>query len=266
MIGVQLYGLNEEIAKDQRLVLQTLHDMGIGAIEPFISFRELDFACLKPAYTAWKEFGFDIPSAHVDIALLKDEKSIGKTLRSLYQQTGISTFIFSGMAETEREGQHCGEILGAAAREAGKDGVSILYHNHTMEFAPVSGTQKNILDIILEGAKDLVGLQLDIGWAGIAQDEIAIAKKYANRIVEIHCKDFYPGARQYTWNNMPRELFAPIGEGLIQTKAVLDMVPSFPQFNGAVLIDQDQSTGQLLDDIRVGYQNLASIVKGQSIL
>ncbi len=262
MIGVQLYGLREEIARDQRLVLQTLHDMGISAIEPYISFQELDFACLKPAYSAWQEFGFAIPSAHIDHALLKDEKSMGKTLRDLYQHTGISTFVFSGMAGTEQEGQHCGEILGAAAEEAGKDGVAILYHNHTMEFASVSGTQKNILDVILEAANDIVGLQLDIGWAGIARDEIAAAQKYAGRIVEIHCKDFYPGARQYTWNNMPRELFAPIGEGLIQTKAILDMIPSFPQFNGAVLIDQDQSAGHLPDDIRVGCQNLASILKG----
>lgn len=262
MIGVQLYGLSEVIVKDQHLVLQTLHDMGISVIEPFISLQELNFACLVPTYSAWKEFGFSIPSAHIDAALLKDEKNIGKTLRDLYQQTGISTFVFSGMAETEHEGQHCGEILGAAAKEVGKDGVSILYHNHTMEFASVSGTEKNILDGILEASKDIVGLQLDIGWAGIAQDEIAVAQKYADRIVEIHCKDFYPGARQYTWNNMPRELFAPIGEGLIQTKVILDMIPSFPQFNGVVLIDQDQSGRQLLDDIRVGYQNLASILKG----
>ena len=103
MIGVQLYGLGEEIARDQRLVLQTLHDMGISSIEPYISVREFDFSYLKPAYTAWKEFGFAIPSAHADIALLKNEKNIGKTLRDLHQRTGISTFIFSGMAETDHE-------------------------------------------------------------------------------------------------------------------------------------------------------------------
>lgn len=178
MIGVQLYGLSEEIARDQRLVLQTLHDMGISAVEPYISFQELDFACLKPAYSAWKEFGFSIPSAHIDVALLKDEKNIAKTLCDLYQHTGISTFVFSGMAETEREGQRCGEILGAAAKEVGKDGVSILYHNHTMEFAPVSGAGKNVLDVILEAAKGSVGLQLDIGWAGIGQDEIGSVKSF----------------------------------------------------------------------------------------
>ena len=61
MIGVQLYGLREEIVQDQRLVFQSLHDMGISAIGPFISFQELDFSYLKPAYSAWKEYGFTIP-------------------------------------------------------------------------------------------------------------------------------------------------------------------------------------------------------------
>ncbi|MBR1583975.1 MAG: sugar phosphate isomerase/epimerase [Clostridia bacterium] len=231
-------------------------------IEPFIDLQDFDFSRPNPLFNLWREYGFSLPSAHVTPWLLKEEEKIGETLLALHRHTGISTFIFSGLTETEGDGRRCGSILGKAAREIREEGISILYHNHTMEFEPVPHSDQTILDVIFEAAEDAVGLQLDIGWAGIVGDEIAIARRYADRVVEIHCKDFYPGARQYTWNNMPKEFFAPIGEGWIQTKAILDMIPSFRHFNGVVLIDQDQSAGNMLEDIRVGYQNLLSIVKG----
>lgn len=258
MTGVQLYGMEQDIRRDPRAVFQALQDMRIKVIEPFIDRQDCDFSRPNPLFALWREFEFLLPSAHVHPWILNEEENIGRTLRALHQDTGISTFIFSGLTETEEDGRHCGLILGKAAKEIREDGISILYHNHTMEFATVPNSDQAILDVILEAADGTVGLQLDIGWAGIAGDETAIARKYADRIVEIHCKDFYPGARQYTWNNMPKELFAPIGEGFIQTKAILDMTPSFSRFNGTVLIDQDQSARNMLDDIRVGYQNLLS--------
>lgn len=261
MIGVQLYGMKEEVRRNPRAVFQALKDMGISVIEPFIDQQDCDSTQPNPLFDLWREYGFSLPSAHVHPWLLKEEEHIAKALRALHRRTGISTFIFSGMTETEEEGRHCGSILGKAANEIREDGIAILYHNHTMEFAAIPDSDRTILDVIFEAAEDAIGLQLDIGWAGIAEDETAIARRYADRIVEIHCKDFYHDARRYTWNNMPREFFSPIGEGFIKTNAIMDMIPSFPHFNGTVIIDQDQSAGSMLEDIRVGYQNLVSIIK-----
>ena len=263
MIGVQLYGMREDISRNPDAVFQALRDREIDAVEPFLDLQDCNFSGPNPVFAHWKEYGFSLPSAHVHPWLLKEEKSIGKTLRALQQHTGISTFDFSGLTETEEDGRRCGLILGKAAKEIRDDGISILYHNHTMEFAVIPNTNQTILDVIFETAEDTVGLQLDIGWAGIVGDETAIARQYADRIVEIHCKDFYHGARQYTWNNMPKDLFAPIGEGFIRTKEILDMIPSFPHFNGAVLIDQDQSAGNMPDDIRIGYHNIEKFMRSQ---
>lgn len=130
-----------------------------------------------------------------------------------------------------------------------------------MELCPVAGSERTALDVFFDAAGPNVKLQLDIGWAGIAGDELAAVKKYADRIVEIHCKDFYEGARgTYSLFTMPKDLFAPIGEGSIRTKETLKMCNDLPYYNGVVLIDQDHSVGSLLDDIQTGFHNLQEIL------
>ena len=147
---------------------------------------------------------------------------------------------------------------------AAADGAeTLLRHILIEEFTPVvvDGNRMTALDYFFALAGQNIWLQLDIGWAGIAGNEQEIAEKYAERIVCLHLKDFLPGTKgKYLNENMPRERFCAIGSGEIQIGQVLGMRHTFPNFKGSIIIDQDHSNTDMLDDIRLGYQNLCAIL------
>lgn len=59
---------------------------------------------------------------------------------------------------------------------------------------------------------------------------------------------------------MPTEMFTPIGEGRVHTKEVLALMSSLPHAEGRLVVDQDRSTGDIMDDIERGYQNIQAML------
>jgi sugar phosphate isomerase/epimerase len=74
---------------------------------------------------------------------------------------------------------------------AKKFGMKMLVHNHTGEFARLADSDSRQYDILLaETDPDLVAMQLDIGWASVAgQDILAMFKKNPGRYELWHVKD-----------------------------------------------------------------------------
>lgn len=264
MIGAQLFGLRNDLGKDYAGTLRKLKKMGFQAVEPMVSLAHKPppwnpsawtMSSLRKRFTEVQEIGLAIPSVHVDLGIFgKPAEKVAAMILQIKAQTGISVFVFSGMISTEKKAQKWGELLHRVADAVKDAGCVILYHNHDMEFHTVSG--KMMLDIFFEHAGSDVGLQLDIGWAGMAWDEIKAAERYADRIVEIHCKDFVGGRGQYTSLKIPQEMFVPIGAGIIETGEIVRMSGGFPRFRGMFIIDQDASTGDLVEDMRIGLDNL----------
>lgn len=267
MIGTQLFGLRNILMKDRAGTLCTLKEMGFEAIEPTVSVAKKKslwnpsawtIFSLQERFTEVQKIGLAVPSAHVDLGLFgQSAEKIISLIRQVKMKTDISVFVFSGMFSTEKKAKKWGELLHRVSDAVKDAGCTILYHNHDMEFHTVSG--KMILDVFFEYAGPDVGLQLDIGWAGMAWDEIKAAEKYADRIVEIHCKDFAGGRGQYTSLKTPQEMFVPIGAGIIETEQIVRMSSSFPRFHGIFIIDQDNSAGDLIEDLRIGFDNLRGI-------
>ena len=118
------------------------------------------------------------------------------------------------------------------------------------------------MDVFLKNAGEDISLQIDIGWAGMAGDEREIVGRYPDRVVFLHLKDFYKEYRgRYTRKNMPDEAFAPIGEGAIYTKEIIEQVRSLPRFSGALIIDQDRSSGDMMDALKIGLENIQEMLK-----
>ena len=262
MIGVNLFGLRQLLKADRSGTLQKLRDIGIEAVEPLVPLGKNKLSALSHELEEYRALGFSIPSVHISPSLFgRKPEIISRDLLKIQDLTGISVFVFSGMFSKKKAAQKWGNLLGETARATNSSGITVLYHNHTMEFAEVSDSGKAALDCFFDAAGPDVLLQLDIGWAGIAGDELAAERKYADRIAEIHCKDFFEGAKgNYSVFTMPKTMFAPIGEGVMKTKEVLSHRGELPNFNGAVLIDQDHSAGNMLHDIEIGFRNLKEIL------
>jgi len=85
------------------------------------------------------------------------------------------------------------DLLNKVGEEANKRGLKFGYHNHSMEFAAVPGSDLLLEDFLIANTDpDKVLFQMDVFWtvAG-GQDPVAYLQKYPDRIKVLHIKDDY---------------------------------------------------------------------------
>ena len=279
-IGTQTFGLSKELTADLAGTIRALHEIGFTCIEPLILFQDEQkktakhlwtYELLREAKPLLDSYGMTIPSAHVGVGIgffTMPAKQVIENLIKIHKEFGIDTFILSGIFHSKMVAKKWGKLAKEVAAALKPYGCTIAYHNHDDEFTKikVDGKMISAMDYFLEIAGPDVMLQIDIGWAAIAGDECEIVKKYANRIMELHYKDFYQEymSGNYSRAKRPDTAFAPIGDGGVKSKEILALCQSIPHFNGAILIDQDKCTGNMLEALRTGYQNLMSYQKEAS--
>ena len=275
MIGVNTFGLIRKMQEDLSGTFSTIAKAGFDEVELLVIPKKkqgkLPVAIASEETVPLlineaKKNGLSVRSAHVFgdfLCFLMPRKKLAAYLEKLHQLYGIKTFVFSGMFRDLRGAKKWARFLRELAETMTTDDCGILYHNHSQEFEmiQVGGMSTTALDYFFSLAGEKVGMQLDIGWAGIGGDEIEIVRKYASRIVSLHLKDFMPGTKgQFGNQNMPKERFCAIGDGEIRTAEILAMRNIFPEFNGSIVIDQDHSSTDILEDIQKGYQNIAAML------
>lgn len=275
-IGTQTFGLGKELSQDLTGTIRALHEMGFNAIEPFVLFNgkqgrmsknlwALD--TISQAKEIMDQLGMVIPSVHAGIGFGAFSMTAGmaiKKILALHRSIGVRYFVVSGPFNDEKSVKKWGKLMRKISDGVKPYGCTMVYHNHDGEFRKINvgGKTTTAMDYFLKLAGPDVLLQLDIGWASVAGDEMEIAQRYADRIISIHLKDFYPGYRDgnFTSHNMPVDKFAPIGEGKVKTAEILAMRKHFPNFSGSVIIDQDSFTGDMLEALKTGCGNIHTML------
>lgn len=273
IIATQSFGLKKELEADLNGTIRTLHDMGFQGIEPFLLFQKEQGKMprntwasdtLKTAWNTMQELGMVIPSAHIGVGMGWATMPAGRIIQNIlkiHEEYGIESFVISAPFGSASLAMRWAKLAKKVSGAVKPHGCRIIYHNHDDEFHPVrsGGTA---MDVFLKNAGEDILLQVDIGWAGMAGDEREIVSRYPGRVFSLHLKDFYARYRgNYTRKNMPEEAFAPIGEGAIATKEIIRQVKDFPKFSGALIIDQDKSSGDMMHDLKVGLGNIQNMVK-----
>lgn len=276
MIGVNTYGLMPEMQEDFYGVLRRLADIGFDSIEALVIPKKIQAVPLGavttegtfPAFVkAVRDCGMTVSSAMIFNRIEQrflPRPSILRTIRFLRHTYGIQDFSFNAAFTDAKGARFWAEYLSDLEQELRGDDCHILFHNHDQELNKVcvDGEEMRAMDYFFRLVSPRVLLELDIGWAGNGADEVALAKQYADRVRILHLKDFAQGSKgKYHNPDVPRELFVPIGEGEIRTREVLDMRDSFRQFSGNIIIDQDCSMGDMLQDLRTGYYNVANMMQ-----
>ena len=276
-IATQTFGLSKEFSADLEGTIRKLYDNGFRAIEPFILFREKQgklpknlwaYDTLAAAWKTMQKLGMTIPSAHIGVGFgwfsMPVEK-ITKNVLMLHQRYGIRDFVISGPFGTPAQARHWASLVRRISDAVAPNGCRILYHNHDDEFRQIRrhGTTTDLMALFLEKSGPGVLLQLDVGWAGIAGDERRLVNRYAGRIASLHLKDFYPAYRNepYTRKNMPSDAFAPVGSGAIAIREILSRKDCLPNLGDTLIIDQDKSSGEMLDALKTGRENIEAILK-----
>ena len=85
------------------------------------------------------------------------------------------------------------DLMNKIGEEAGKRGIRFGYHNHSMEFATVPGTDQFYEDFLIANTDpSKVLFEMDVYWTRVGgQDPVAYLKKYPDRIRLLHIKDDY---------------------------------------------------------------------------
>lgn len=274
-IAVQGFGLKKEFEADFRGTFQALRDLGVAGIEPMLLLSEKQgkmetnswaFDTLRRACDAAKEFGLSFPSAHVGVGYKwahMPAKRIIQGILQIHEISGIRTFVISGLFDSPMLARSWARLATKVSDGVKPYGCRILYHNHSYEFRPLR-RGGNAMDVFLAKVSPDVLLQVDIGWVGASNDhEEEIVRRYGDRIASFHLKDFYPQYREVSPGKWPDEAFAPIGEGVIHTKEILELLPFFPYFCPPLIIDQDKSGRSMLEDLRIALSHVRAMLEKQ---
>jgi sugar phosphate isomerase/epimerase len=84
-------------------------------------------------------------------------------------------------------------LMNRIGEEALKRGIKFGYHNHSMEFATVPGTDQFFEDFLIANTDpSKVIFEMDVYWTKVGgQDPVVYIKKYPDRICLLHIKDDY---------------------------------------------------------------------------
>jgi sugar phosphate isomerase/epimerase len=247
-IGVQLYSVRNDFPKDVPGVLAGIKKIGYEGVE-FAGYANygnnasglrklLDDNGLK---ACGSHIQGGLPTLQGDGFARETEfnKVIGND----------KLIIASGNARTVDDWNRFADGFSAVAEKLKPLQMRIGYHNHTGEFKAVDGQIPEY--VFFDKASPDVFVQLDIGHcAHGGADPVAVIKKYANRLVSVHVKDWEP----VTGGDI-------VGEGIVKWDEVLTACADCPNLQWYT-IEEESNKFPGLDGIDKDFKNFSKLLVG----
>lgn len=274
-IGINSFGLNKVLSQGFAAGVLSLKEAGISSLEPLIVFdsgRSLSAAALCAGLKrAGKDGGmWPVTLAAERIGLLRrngiavygaqvslvDQVPGGLSVQleqlvSFAAQQELHYYVYSPKKGRLSDAAGEAEIFRKALDVLRSQGIELYFHAHYNEFQEESGD--TVFDYLLREVPDLP-VELDVGWAQYAgRDPIRCMEQYRDRIGLLHLKDLPVGADPH---NDPAHAFCAIGTGTLPLKAILRESCRCPLEPYGLIIDQDNSAGDYLEDCRVSVRNI----------
>jgi sugar phosphate isomerase/epimerase len=208
-IGIQLYSLRTELAKDFDGTLARVAKIGYSEVE-FAGYYDRTPAQVKAAL---ERTGLSAPSAHIPITELRENWA--KTLDQA-RSIGHRYLIVPWIPEEERataDGMtRVAELFQKAGEQAQANGIRLGFHNHDVDFTPTKGG-KVPFDILLEKTDPAhVAFEMDLYWIIKAgRDPLAYFARYPGRFELVHVKDSA---------GPPQHRMVDVGQGTIDFKRI----------------------------------------------
>ena len=186
-VGVQLYSVRADCAKDIPGVLEALAKTGYTGVE-FAGYHGRTAAELRKLLDQnhLKCYG-----SHVDVNAIQGE-NLDKTV-AFCKELGCTFIVVPWLPEQRRNSMatilETARVFDDAAKRAAKSGMLLGWHNENYEFKPIEGA--TIWDTFWANAGKTVAMQFDIGNALSAGEQAApFLMKYPKRVVSVHLKDY----------------------------------------------------------------------------
>jgi sugar phosphate isomerase/epimerase len=189
-LGLQLYSLRAQFAKDVPGTLDKVRDFGFKYVEPAGTYG------VKPEkFKAELESrGLKAISGHFPYEKFRDDPaSIVRDAKALDLKYAGCAWIAHSGAFTEQDCRSAANVFNTAGKELAKHGIKFFYHTHGFEFQPHgSGTLFDLL--MAETDPKFVSYEMDVFWVVHGgQNPVDLFEKYGNRFELVHLKDMKVG-------------------------------------------------------------------------
>lgn len=262
-IGLELYTVRDQIARDQVATLTAVAAIGYKEVEPSVT---IDHLPAKQYRALLDRLGLTAPTTHMSVTpgpdlerQLEDRQIIGNKF------TQVNTPAEKGAPSPDKT-KRTVDVYNQAGAVAAKYGIQVLVHNHATEFQRYAGSEQCPYDVILaESDPKLVVMELDIGWASVAgQDILALFHAHPGRFVIWHVKNFQniqylfpqPEMTERERMTVAGHWMDPVGLGGINYRPFFDQaeLAGMKHFN----IEQDNAAawGNSIAAAGVSYKNL----------
>ncbi len=217
-IGLELYSVREELARDLPNTLKTVAKTGYEVVEFYSPYFKWTPAYAKEVRAQMDDLGLRCYSTHNGFESFSSAENLGHAIE-LNQILG-TRYVVLASAPGRTQGvdgwKHLSEQLTSAVEQLKPHGLSAGYHNHQAEWAKLENGQR-ILEVIAANTPQEFVLQLDVGTCEEAgADPVAWVKVNPGRIKVMHLKDWAPGSDAD--NKGYRVLF---GEGVTPWKELI---------------------------------------------
>lgn len=223
-IGIQLYTLRNELAKDPAGTLKEVAAAGFKQVELY-GFPKAD-AMIQGA----RDAGLAIHSSHFEWGSVVNptdaEMSDFSRILEKAHALGLSHLVIPYLQEPDRATLDSYRKIAANANRAAamskKAGIQLSYHNHNFEFLPMDGG-KSGYDIFIEEFSPEMQFEIDIFWVKLAGIEpVDLIRKLSGRVSQLHLKDLKQGVETPTFaSGLKPDVFQELGDGIIAMEPVL---------------------------------------------
>ena len=257
-LGVQIYTVRDQFAKDPEATIKAIADIGYKEIE-------LVYGGIDKSVPLANKYGLAPVSIHLDSSLLTHGPGTGDDLPTAIgkaKAAGAKYVVVPYVAPKDRPTDAAGfsefgKKLQSAGEQATKAGLGFCYHNHAFEFAPLSDG-KRPLDVMLEACDPkVVKLELDVFWVSVTgADPVSLIKQYSGRISLMHLKDKAKGAPTALTEMVPPTTFVEVGSGAVDFPTVLAAASTAKVEH--YFVEQDQSADPIAS-LKKSYEYLTSL-------
>ena len=194
-IGLELYSVRRELARDLPATLRAVSQMGYQVVEFYAPYLGWTIPNAKDVRTQLDDLGLRCYSTHNPYTALVSGDTQSKAIE-INQVLGARHIIMASpppnTASLEDWKRVSGQLADASAQLA-PHGLLAGFHNHLIEWRPLEGGQR-VMDVIAANTPPEFVLQFDVGTCLEAgQDPIAWIKAHPGRIRSLHLKDWAPG-------------------------------------------------------------------------
>jgi len=224
-IGLQLYTLRNQLARDVPRTLKAVADAGYYQVEP------MSLVGGERVFTVARDVGLKVTSAMMNWQTLlnpgaKGVPSFAETMEAAAKQKlrfVVFPYVGKGHRETADQLKQLAQRANRAGEVCRKADILLCYHNHSFEFAKLPSGQLRWDVLVKEFDPHLVKFEMDVFWVTIGgMDPVKMLKGLKGRVAQLHLKDLLKGTpTNHDESTVPKDAFQEVGNGIIDWPAVL---------------------------------------------